>query len=196
MIYYAYDPATAILQGEGTAEEDQLTPGQFMMPAFTTTVVPIPTKDGYNTVFREGAWKYEIIPGTEIPDGPVSTVNDERDKRINGGFVFQNHLYQTRPDDRENLSGASTAALSAMINGAHPGSYRWADASQDFGWITEANKVVLMDAQTMFAFGTAAMLWKKSCIFACFNIKARIAAGEAIDYTQDQYWPVWEPTNA
>lgn len=196
MIYYAYDPFTAAFQGEGTADEDQLTPGHFLMPAFSTTVAPIAPKAGYLTVFREGAWKYEIIV-TDDPEPDASpTVEQERDKRIDGGFVFQNVLYQTRPDDRENIAGASQLALAAMINGVHPGNLRWADADQDFGWIAADNSVIPMDAETMFAFGTSALAWKKSCIFAAFNIKKQIVAGHAIDYMQDQYWPVWEPTNA
>jgi hypothetical protein len=196
MIYYAYDPFTGILQGEGTAEEDPLTPDHFMYPAFATTVVPIEPKSGYNTVFREGAWKYEVIVPDATDPEPENTVETERDRRIDGGFVFQNVLYQTRPDDRENIAGASQLAFAAMVNGAHPGDLRWAGADEDFGWIAENNSVIPMDAETMFAFGTAALAWKKSCIFAAFNIKKRISSGEVFDYTDNSLWPEWETVNA
>lgn len=196
MIYYAYDPQTKVFLGEGDAPEDQLEPGVFHLPFAATWEQPTIAQVGYDLVWDGAHWGYEIKPVTEPePEAATNSVNQERDARISGGMTFQNHMYQTAQDDRENIAGASTAALAAIVNGAQAGDYKWAGAS-DFGWITMDNLVVKMDAQTMFAFGSAAMSWKTANIFAAFAIKARIAAGETIDYTLDEFWPELEPTDA
>jgi len=93
-------------------------------------------------------------------------IDDERDRRIAGGFTFVGKRYQTRPEDRENIAGASTAALAAVMNGAEAGNLRWHGGASDFFWIAEDNSLTPMDATTMFAFGQSAMAHKQAVIFA------------------------------
>jgi hypothetical protein len=114
-------------------------------------------------------------------------VNIERDRRIAGGFSFSGHRFQTRPEDRENIAGASTAALAAMINGSQAGDLRWHGGEEDFAWIAEDNGLVPMDAQTMFAFGQAAMAHKQSMIFAARVLKD--LAEMPAEITDDSNWP-------
>lgn len=117
----------------------------------------------------------------------ASNVDAERDRRISAGFTFDGVLYQSRPEDRENIMGASTAALAAIINGAGPGNYRWSDPDKDFVWIDQANTPHLMDASTVFAFGKTALAHKQAHIFAGRAIKdmSPIPA----DYLDDRFWP-------
>lgn len=130
----------------------------------------------------------KVIPYAPPPP-PLSSgdVDQERDRRIDGGFSFGGVFYQTRPEDRENIAGASTAALAAIMNGAEPGDYRWHGGDTDFVWIAADNSMHAMDAQTLFAFGQAAMAHKQAHIFAARSLKD----AEAIpaDYADDQYWP-------
>ncbi|MFK4824864.1 hypothetical protein ACI0FM_08755 [Paenochrobactrum sp. BZR 588] len=114
-------------------------------------------------------------------------IDIERDRRINGGFTFQGVFYQSRPQDRENIAGAAVAALAAISAGAAVNDYRWHGGDVDFQWIAEDNTLHLMDAQTMFAFGQAAMAHKQAMIFAARSLKdmAEIPA----DFADDQYWP-------
>lgn len=49
--------------------------------------------------------------------GLRASIDAERDRRIAGGFIFAGKRYQTRPEDRENIAGASTAALAAIMAG-------------------------------------------------------------------------------
>lgn len=114
-------------------------------------------------------------------------VDRERDRRIASGFEFMSKRYQTRPEDRENIAGASTAALAAMMNGAQEGNYRWHGGDTDFVWIAEDNSLNTMDAQTMFAFGQAAMAHKQAHIFAARALKD--AEEIPADYQGDAYWP-------
>lgn len=114
-------------------------------------------------------------------------VNVERDRRINGGFDFSGVRYQSGADDRENITGAAVAALAAITAGALPGDLRWHGGESDFMWIAEDNSVHPMDAQTVFAFGQAAMAHKQAHIFTARTIKDMdpIPPG----YTDDAYWP-------
>lgn len=116
-----------------------------------------------------------------------AAVNAERDRRISGGFIFEGHEYQTRTEDRENIAGASTNALAAIMGGAQPGDYYWHGGTEPFRWIDLSNETVEMDAQTMFAFGQAAAAWKQAHIFAARDIK--IAEPPPTDFLADVYWP-------
>ncbi|NDV53396.1 DUF4376 domain-containing protein [Salipiger sp. PrR003] len=117
----------------------------------------------------------------------LAAINAERDRRINGGFIFGGVVYQTRPEDRENMAGAATSALAAITDGAQPGDLRWHGGSSDFAWIAQDNTLVPMDAQTMLAFGQAAMAHKQAHIFAARALKDMPEAPS--DITDDALWP-------
>ncbi len=120
-------------------------------------------------------------------DALRSAINAERDRRIAGGFEFNGHRFQSRPEDRENIAGAATAALGAIINGASPGDLRWHGGDSDFVWIDEENLPHPMDAQTVYALGQAAMQHKQAHIFAARALKdAEIVPA---DFATGPYWP-------
>ncbi len=116
-----------------------------------------------------------------------AAIDVERDRRINGGFIFEGVEYQSRPEDRENIAGAATAALGAIMAGAQPGDLRWHGGAEDFAWIAADNTMHAMDAQTVYAFGQAAMAHKQVHIFAARTLKdADPIPG---DFADDQWWP-------
>lgn len=129
----------------------------------------------------------EVEP-REITSDDIDT---ERDRRIAAGFMFDGKLYQSRPDDRENISGAAVVALAAQISGAQPGNLRWHGGASDFEWIAEDNSLTLMDAQTMFIFGQAAMAHKQAHIFFARLIKDTNPIPS--DYADDIYWQEQAP---
>lgn len=137
----------------------------------------------------------QMVGGTpqyvhEIEDIVISPdqVDAERDRRIDAGFSFGGKVYQTRPQDRENIAGAATAALAAIVGGAGPGDLRWHGGETDFAWIAADNSVNPMDAQTVFAFGQAAMAFKSALIFIGRSIKDMDPI--PLDYADDAYWTV------
>lgn len=133
---------------------------------------------------------FELVPEPPAPSPApptASAVDAERDRRIASGFEFGGVSYQSRPDDRENIAGAALAALGAMVDGAQPGDLRWHGGSEDFVWIATDNTTHPMDAQTMFAFGQAAMAHKQALIFAARAVKD--ADPIPADYTDEGYWP-------
>ena len=149
--------------------------------------VEAPVKPSYDSATQRLGWDGSDWTVEDLPPPTSADVDAERDRRIAAGFTFAGKFYQTRPDDRENIMGASTAALAAIINGASPGDYRWHGGDADFVWIAEDNSEVPMDAQTMFAFGQAAMAHKQALIFNARALKNMDPI--PADYTDDAYWP-------
>ena len=118
----------------------------------------------------------------------AADVDAERDRRIASGFTFAGSMFQSRPEDRENIMGASTAALAAIMAGAQIGDYRWHGEDSDFQWIDASNEMHPMDAQTMFEFGRTAMAHKQAHIFAARAIKDLLPIPD--DYASNPaYWP-------
>ena len=120
--------------------------------------------------------------------GVLAGIDAERERRTDAGFTFAGHLFQSRPADRENIAGAATAALRAIIAGAEAGDLRWHGGDSDFVWIAADNDLVPMDAQTAFAFGQAAMAHKSRLIFQARAMKD--ADPIPPDYTDDRHWPL------
>lgn len=162
--------------GEWVAEEDLST-----IEAFGFT----------KAEFLEEAAPFNFAPPSPPGPRPAPTTDEvdaERDQRIDGGMVWNGVTYQTRPQDRENVAGAATMALAAMVNGAQAGDLRWHGGSEDFVWIAEDNSVHTFDAQTFFAFAQAMAHHKSALIFAARALKDSDPIPE--DYaTNEDYWP-------
>ena len=151
----------------------------------------VPVPDGKqvtstNVQRVEGVVRY-VNTLVDVPRPTEDQVDAERDRRISGGFAFGGVTYQSRPEDRENIMGAGTAALGAMMQGALPGDLRWHGGDSDFAWIAADNSLNAMDAQTVYAFGLAAMAHKTAHIFAARAIKD--ADPVPADFTDNVFWP-------
>ncbi|MNL12687.1 hypothetical protein D3C87_1335600 [compost metagenome] len=190
---FNFDAATGEYLFASVPDRDPLVNGRFLIPANATMLPPPDEQAGFVRRFVGGAWGYSPEGDTETPptEEPVYTpgmVDAERDRRIAAGFVFNGTVYQTRPEDRENIAGAATAALAAMVNGAQPGDFRWHGGDRDFEWIAADNTTHPLDAQSTFAMGQAAMAHKQVHIFAARTLKDMepIPADFA---TNPAYWP-------
>lgn len=123
-----------------------------------------------------------------LDESPTKTQVDlERDRRIDAGVDFQGRHYQTRPTDRENISGAAQLAFMAIVGGAEAGNLRWRKPDQDFTWIATDNSMVPMDAATVVAFGEAAAERKQQLIYAGRQLKDKEEV--PMDYADDKWWP-------
>ncbi|WP_050743847.1 MULTISPECIES: DUF4376 domain-containing protein [unclassified Shinella] len=149
--------------------------------------VEAPAQPDYDPATEQLGWDGEVWTVTTLPPPTEEQVDAERDRRIAAGFSFGGVIYQSRPEDRENIMGASTAALGAMMQGAQAGDYRWHGGDSDFVWIAADNSIHPMDAQTVYAFGLAAMEHKTAHIFAARAIKD--ADPIPFDFTDNGYWP-------
>lgn len=149
--------------------------------------------DGTTAFDLPDGQRIEPDDGKPIWSAPASGralgVDEERDRRLELGVAFAGRTFQTREFDIANLTGAATAAVAAMMQGAQPGDYRWADPTTDFGWIDRDNVLMRMDAPTLIALAQAAMARRSALIFAGRRIKDRLITEPGLDISSDALWP-------
>jgi len=150
-------------------------------PAPGTMDVPDGTYVGPGMLYQDGAF----VPAPIVVTGDM--VDAERDRRIEAGMVYNGQRFQTRAQDRENMVGACTWALRAIMLGAEPGDYYWHGGESPFVWIAEDNSTQQFDAQTLFDLGQRMAAHKQAHIFAARALKDLDPIPP--DYTADNYWP-------
>lgn len=179
------------LLGTDEADESPLEPGVFLIPANATTLVPPKSRNGFVVKFDGTAWGYvpavqpEVIP-TPAPVVTSAMINVERDRRIAAGFTFNGKLFDFDAESKQRIAGAATLAGFAVGSGAQAGNYRWHGGAADFAWIAHDNTLVLMDAQTCFAFGRAAAEHESGAIFKAWALKQLDPIPD--DFEDDSYW--------
>lgn len=135
---------------------------------------------------------YEDGVFTAPPSAPTipADINAERDRRIDGGFVFEGIVYQSDREARENIDAAATAALGAIMAGAKDGDLRWHGGKTDFAWIAADNSLHTMDARTVCRFGQAAMAHRQHMIFRARQLKENLAKDPDTlpDIGRDETW--------
>lgn len=114
----------------------------------------------------------------------VRAINRDRDARIEGGFTWNGHDYQSRQSDRENIMGASIAAQLAIGQGAEADDLRWADPANDFVWITANNELIPMDVFAVLALYSAGMKFKTDLTFYARALKDQVLAAEDLTALQ------------
>ena len=67
VIAYGYDPETGEFTGNVNAWEDQLTPGEFLLPGHATFTAPPEPVDGKMRVWNGSAWTQVSIPTPPAP---------------------------------------------------------------------------------------------------------------------------------
>lgn len=127
------------------------------------------------------------LPLAEAKARAAQRINQQRDEAFEAGFEFPAAgsefpavRYQSRQTDRENIAGAVQLATLAVMNGAQPGNMHWHGGEQSFVWITEANELTPMDAQTMIAFGQTAAAHKHALIFSARAKKDAVTAATTL----------------
>lgn len=75
MLVYNYSAITAEYTGSSSADEDPLDKGNWLIPAFATTIEPPIQKEGFARYFVNGAWEYRELVITNPEPEPVKTEN-------------------------------------------------------------------------------------------------------------------------
>lgn len=115
-------------------------------------------------------------------------VDDERDRRINGGIEYQGRSYQTDSISRVAIADNAAAAFRSTV--ADPDGkkgLRWSDERRDFVWIAADNSLVRMTAKEMQSFGDAVAAFEYAVRLASRRLKDRRSIPR--DYSDDKYWP-------
>lgn len=92
---------------------------------------------------------------SEVKARKKAEVNAFRDQKMFEDFTYNGAVYQADKKSQDRIEKARTSALTAIVAGAQENDLRWHQQPVDFYWITKANTRVLMDAQSMAAFGAA-----------------------------------------
>lgn len=117
-------------------------------------------------------------------------IDAERDARIDSGFTFGAHTYQSRPSDRENVMGAAQLALAYLGAGGDPLSLRWANPDADFVWIAADNQTVELTAPDVVALFQAGVAFKSALTFYARAMKDAVLAAEDTSSVQwNDGWP-------
>lgn len=124
---------------------------------------------------------YESVALSRKKEELCNAVDALRDTLIEGGFEHDGHRFQSRQSDRENIIGASVAAMGAIMNGAQPGDLRWSDPNSDFVWIAEDNTLVPLDASGMMALYKRGFTFKAGNTFYARALKDAILAAETME---------------
>jgi hypothetical protein len=123
-----------------------------------------------------------------MPAPTSEDVNTERERRVRGGFIFNNTLFDFGDEAKARISGAATLAGFALGAGSPDGYLRWHQGTDDFAWIAADNSLMTMDAKTCFAFGQAAATHDSKHVFAARELKNMEPIPE--DFRDDKWWPV------
>lgn len=129
------------------------------------------------------------------PEQLVARINQERDRRIAGGFDHDGHRFQSRQSDRENIIRKGDRADAAVLAGAVADDLLWdvTTEGQDFVFITADNASLSRDAFQMVALRDAGERFKQAVTFYARGLKDAVLAAEtdaertAILVTAD--WP-------
>lgn len=109
MDIYHYHPTTGRYIAPGTADPDQLTEGEWLVPAFATTVEPPPEVEGMFAAFIEGEWVLLAEPEPETPAEPEPETPAQTKVRM--ARVLQDLLDTTaQAQDFDNIFTAVTYA--------------------------------------------------------------------------------------
>lgn len=84
MKIYRYDQITGEYLDDGLADRNPRNPANPIIPAFATTLEPLPEKDGYTRVFADEVWQYAEIP---LPEPEPEPTPEEIQAQMKGQAV-------------------------------------------------------------------------------------------------------------
>lgn len=131
-------------------------------------------------------WNAPPPPPTE------EDVKIERDRRLNGDFLFQGKLFQRDNKSLQRITGAGSLAQGYLLARGDPKSLKWHATledpePEDFVWIASDDTLVPMDAQTVFSFAREAAAVETRLIFAAKRLRMMDPIPD--DFTDDKWWP-------
>jgi len=117
----------------------------------------------------------------------LDSITGYRDELIAQGFLFNDIMFDSRPEDQKRISGAALLAFMAVSQGAQANNYLWHGGTEPFSWIAQDNSIVQMDSPTVISFGQTAAEHERSHIFAARALKDMDPIPE--DWANTAYWP-------
>lgn len=161
------------------------------------TMTPPPeVPDGKFAVFDGASWRLtDEEPKPYIPPIQPWQVDQERDRRVAMGFVYNGKAFETNSQSQMNdILGKMTDSMAAiLIDRVDPASLKWSDPDHDFYWSAADGSLVPMTAPECLEFTRAAVRRKEQLVAAGLALKAMDPIPQ--DYWTDNYWPAMEVTS-
>jgi hypothetical protein len=108
-------------------------------------------------------------------------INQYREVRLVGGFVFMGHIFDSDTRARQNISGMAAAIANGIM------------IPSNFVWRAKDNTYVSMDADDVKALGVAAMYFVNQCYGACWAHKDAVDALTTLDQVENYDYTVGWP---
>lgn len=171
------------VQDDTKPDHDSITQYLYRKQSLTLTV------DGWKI-----GWEIRQKPEERIQTEQVQHVqklkeqiNQERDRRIVKGFVWNGYTFQSDKESYDNIMGAGASATASILMGADPNDIYWADTEMSFTWLSNENVFVEMAPKDVIEFGQVAMNHKSKHFFAGRTLKNMEVIPE--DFADDKWWP-------
>lgn len=162
------------------------------------TLVPIPKLTG-EQVAKWIDWKndWDVLeerPPIPVPSAQPWQVEQERDRRVGMGFIYNGKMFETGNQSQMNdiLGKMSDSLAAILIDQVDPGSLKWSSPDYDFAWSAADGTLVPMTAPECLEFTRAAVRRKEALVAAALALKARSPI--PMDFYLDHYWPPMETT--
>lgn len=171
-----------------------------MEPApFNSIMIDPPALEGTQAArWNDFKWDWDIVDSKPVPPPPSAQpwqIDQERDRRVTMGFVYNGKAFDTASQSQMNdILGKMTDAMAAiLIDQVEPDSLRWSDPNHDFAWSAADGSLVPMTAAECLEFTRAAVRRKEKLVAAGLALKAMDPI--PTDYYLDSYWPPMESSS-
>lgn len=153
------DPLESKIQGKDV----------WLLPINATFDTPLPNKDGYKVVYKDG-WKYEKLPEPEVKPEPTieelrdqkrSEINTARDKSEQGGFEYLGKTFDSDPISCQRISCAAQAM----------------SISQEditITWTCQDNSTIELNKTQLLELVVALAAWSNECHQKASKLKEQI----------------------
>lgn len=169
-------------------------------PLNVTLTPPPETPEGKFAVYLYPnwyVWDEKAKPAPPPPPPPIEgwQVDQEKERRVAMGFVYNGKAFQTNSQSQMNdiLGKMADAMAAILIDQVDPASLKWSDPDHDFYWSAADGSLVPMTAPECLEFTRAAVRRKEKLVAAALVLKAMSPI--PVDYYMDSYWPAMEVTS-
>lgn len=167
------DPLESKIQGKDV----------WLLPANATFDEPLPNKDGYKVVYKDG-WKYEEIPQPKPEPEPTldelksqkrAEINSARDRTEQGGFEYLGKTFDSDPISCQRISTAAQAMAFAPEETA-------------IVWTCQDNTTISLNKTQLAGLVAALAEWSNTCHQKATALKAKIDAAETAEELENITW--------
>ena len=167
------DPLESKIQGKDV----------WLLPANATFDEPLPNKDGYKVVYKDG-WKYEEIPQPKPEPEPTldelksqkrAEINSARDRTEQGGFEYLGKTFDSDPISCQRISTAAQAMAFATEETA-------------IVWTCQDNTTISLNKTQLAGLVAALAMHSNTCHQKATALKAEVEKAKSKEELEKITW--------